>query len=208
MKLAAMSENTDAVNVSQYLQDLISSNSELGSRLLSLLLVSSGNGKEIMDAINKGDLGSIRDLDLAIDLKVPDGIENKATKGNFAKEQLALLSSGERLHQESLPQDTPPQLQDENAGGSVGDTISNPTGEKRKKNTEASARFRIRKKQKEQERLSKLKELNIKITGLYKRIDVLLEENQHWKQKLEELNERKSREMLDRIRKRNANSPL
>ncbi|GCE99476.1 hypothetical protein ZYGM_003176 [Zygosaccharomyces mellis] len=203
-----MSENTDAVNVSQYLQDLISSNSELGSRLLSLLLVSSGNGKEIMDAINKGDLGSIRNLDLAIDLKAPDGSENKATKGNFAKEQLALLSSGGGLYQESLSQDAQPQLQDENADGSVGDTISNPTGEKRKKNTEASARFRIRKKQKEQERLSKLKELNIKITGLYKRIDVLLEENRHWKQKLEELNERKSREMLDRIRKRNANSPL
>lgn len=100
------------------------------------------------------------------------------------------------------------QAQEENGTDSSSDTLNNPKGEKRKKNTEASARFRIRKKQKEQERLNKLKELNIKITGLYKRIDVLLEENQHWKQKLEELNERKSREMLDRIRKRNANSPL
>ncbi|GAV55533.1 hypothetical protein ZYGR_0AV01650 [Zygosaccharomyces rouxii] len=197
----AMSEDTDAVNISQYLQDLISSNSELGSRLLSLLLVSSGNGKEIMDAINKGDLGSIRNLDLAVDLKMPNGSENKDTKSNYARQQLALLSNGGRPQQHQQPQQ-------ENIASSLSDAVSNPTGDRRKKNTEASARFRIRKKQKEQEKLNRLKELNIKITGLYKRIDVLLEENQHWKEKLEELNERKSREMLDRIRKRNAKSPL
>lgn len=190
-----MSQNTDAANVSQYLQDLISSNSELGSRLLSLLLVSSGNGKEIMDAINKGDLGSIKNLDLAVDLKKLNGSvsENRDNKVNSAGQQLSLLSSSGKS-QHYLKEESP--------------ELSSPTGEKRRKNTEASARFRIRKKEREQERLNKLKELNNKITGLYKRIDVLVDENQHWKQKLEELNERKSREMLERIRRKNANSPL
>lgn len=198
MAVRPMPEGTDAVSVSQYLQDLISSNSELGSRLLSLLLVSSGNGKEIMDAINKGDLGSIKNLDVAVDLKMPHAIGNeKETGTEDARQQLALISDGKETQQSG-----------ENSSSSVNINVNDsPKGEKRKKNTEASARFRIRKKKKEQERLSKLKDLNIKINELYKRIDVLLDENQHWKQKLEELNERKSREMLDRIRKSNANSP-
>lgn len=41
-------------NLSEHLQNLISSDSELGSRLLSLLLVSSGNAEELISMINNG----------------------------------------------------------------------------------------------------------------------------------------------------------
>lgn len=152
--------DTDSVvNVSQDLQSLISKNSELGSRLLSLLLVSSSNGKEIIEAINKGQLSLIQSLDMNLDVKV-------------AKEGKGILD-------EMI---------------------------KKRKSTEASARFRVRKKQREQEKLNELRELNSKIGDLNRRVDVLLEENRYWKAQLERLNDKRSRELLESIKKRNSSS--
>ncbi|AQZ09984.1 MET28 (YIR017C) [Zygosaccharomyces parabailii] len=209
-----MPENSETVSVSQYLQDLISSNSELGSRLLSLLLVSSGNGKEIMDAINRGDLTSIRNLDLAVDFKVPAGSQVAASQLAEQAEQASEQIAGQSAEHVKSKEDSQ-EFVAESPRGELASIQSNQQAEdgsysqidKRKRNTEASARFRVRKRQREHEKMNKLKELNIKVTQLYKRIDVLLEENQHWKQKLEELNERKSKEMLERIKRRNAGSP-
>lgn len=185
--------------MSQYLQDLISSNSELGSRLLSLLLVSSGNGKEIMDAINRGDLSSIRNLDLGVDFKMPVGAQAAASPpAQEPAEQAGFQESAVGSPRQVAAAMRPSQQGEDDGSYSQMD--------KRKRNTEASARFRVRKRQREHEKMNKLKELNVKVTQLYKRIDVLLEENQHWKQKLEELNERKSKEMLERIKRRNAGS--
>lgn len=161
---------SDQRDLSQQLQDLISSNSELGSRLLSLLLVSSGNAKEIISAVNQGDLGKLKKLDLKKNGKKP---EDKKDVSQYTEEQ---LNEFKRIELE-----------------------------KRRKNTEASARFRIRKKQREQEKLAKLKQLNSQISELYVTIDKLLDENKFWKLKLEEVNERKSRELLDSIKKRRIN---
>lgn len=209
-----MPENSETVSVSQYLQDLISSNSELGSRLLSLLLVSSGNGKEIMDAINRGDLTSIRNLDLAVDFKVPAGSQVAASQLAEQAKQASEQIAGQSAEHVKSQVDSQEYVA-ESPGEELASIRPNQQAEdgsysqidKRKRNTEASARFRVRKRQREHEKMNKLKELNIKVTQLYKRIDVLLEENQHWKQKLEELNERKSKEMLERIKRRNAGSP-
>lgn len=150
-------DRDDVVNVSQDLQSLISKNSELGSRLLSLLLVSSSNGKEIIEAINTGHLNLIQSLDVDLDLKV-------------AKEGKGIL--------------------DEMV--------------KKRKSTEASARFRVRKKQREQEKLRELRELNSRVRDLNKRVDVLLEENRYWKAQLEKLNDKKSRELLESIKRQNS----
>ncbi|CCE94187.1 Met28p TDEL_0H03280 [Torulaspora delbrueckii] len=152
-------DTDNVVNVSQDLQSLISKNSELGSRLLSLLLVSSSNGKEIIEAINKGQLSLIQSLDMNLDVKV-------------AKEGKGILD-------EMI---------------------------KKRKSTEASARFRVRKKQREQEKLNELRELNSKIGDLNRRVDVLLEENRYWKAQLERLNDKRSRELLESIKKRNSSS--
>lgn len=152
-------DTDNVVNVSQDLQSLISKNSELGSRLLSMLLVSSSNGKEIIEAINKGQLSLIQSLDMNLDVKV-------------AKEGKGILD-------EMI---------------------------KKRKSTEASARFRVRKKQREQEKLNELRELNSKIGDLNRRVDVLLEENRYWKAQLERLNDKRSRELLESIKKRNSSS--
>ncbi|CUS21921.1 LAQU0S04e03884g1_1 [Lachancea quebecensis] len=148
-------------DLSRQLHNLISSNSELGSRLLSLLLVSSGNAKEIISAVNKGDLDGLKKL-------------------NLKKSQL------------QRPKYTEKELQE----------FQKIEMEKRRKNTEASARFRIRKKQREHEKVEKLKQLHSQISELYVTIDKLLDENKFWKQKLEEVNEQKSKELLESIKKR------
>ncbi|QLL34019.1 hypothetical protein HG536_0F03440 [Torulaspora globosa] len=148
-------ESETIVNLSQELQSQISKNSELGTRLLSLLLVSSSNGKEIIGAINRGDISRIKNLNF----------NAKVTKSDIKEDEIDVI--------------------------------------KRKKSTEASARFRIRKKQREQERQSELKELNIRIQNLNKRVDVLLDENRYWKRQLEKVNDRKSEELLESIRRRN-----
>lgn len=181
---------TGGMNVSQDLQDLISKNSELGSRLLSLLLVSSGNGKEIIQAINNGDLSKIQNLNIGLNLNTHDSLQEEPSTLR-ALAQIAESNSNTRISTDS-----------ENLGQNEQAQLN-----KRRRNTEASARFRIRKKQREKEKLSKLNELNIKVNDLYRKIDILLEENRHWKTKLEELNERKSRELLENIKKRNATSP-
>ena len=152
---------TDSGDLSRQLHNLISSNSELGSRLLSLLLVSSGNAKEIISAVNKGDLDGLKKLNLK---------KTQLQRPNYSDKELQEFQKIEL--------------------------------EKRRKNTEASARFRIRKKQRELEKAAKLRQLNSQISELYGTIDKLLDENKFWKEKLEEVNERKSRELLDSIKKR------
>lgn len=151
-------ENDTVLNLTQGSHNQISKNSELGSRLLSLLLVSSSNGKEIIDAINKGDISRIKSLNF----------DAKLTRDNSGENDIDLL--------------------------------------KRRKSTEASARFRVRKKQREQERESELKELNVRIQNLNKRVGVLLDENRYWKLQLDKVNDRKSEELLESIRRRNQRS--
>ncbi|QLG72728.1 hypothetical protein HG535_0D04360 [Zygotorulaspora mrakii] len=185
--------NISSLKVSQDLQNLISSNSELGSRLLSLLLVSSGNGKEIIDAINNGDIAKIQNLDIDLNLKVPEMRNEENNNDKNKTDNLGIT----RLEPNEVKK----------SGNAEDNAITNHV-DKRRRNTEASARFRIRKKLREQEKLNRIQELNAKINGLYKNIDRLLEENRHWKAKLEELNERKSKELLERIKSGNAASPL
>lgn len=191
-------------DLSQQLQSLISNNSELGSRLLSLLLVSSGNAHEIIKAVNKGDLSGLRNLELTNTVS-PSPTSSTATTAatGVATATTTATSTSTTAFQIPNPEDL-----------SSSRTLS-PTYteeqlsefrkielEKRRKNSEASARFRIRKKQREREKLVKLKQLNTQISELYSKIDRLLDENCFWKQKLDELNEKKSRELLDSIKRR------
>ncbi|CCH63145.1 hypothetical protein TBLA_0J01490 [Henningerozyma blattae CBS 6284] len=72
--------------------------------------------------------------------------------------------------------------------------------EKRQKNLEASARFRIKRKKKLQDNFRKLDDLKRLIARLNDQINVLNDENIYWKQQLSAIHEKKSRDLLENIR--------
>ncbi|CAI4877425.1 AHL_G0027520.mRNA.1.CDS.1 [Saccharomyces cerevisiae] len=159
-------------NLSEHLQNLISSDSELGSRLLSLLLVSSGNAEELISMINNG-----QDVSQFKKLREPRKGKVAATAAVVVKEEEAPVGTSNEL-----------------------DKIKQ---ERRRKNTEASQRFRIRKKQKNFENMNKLQNLNSQINKLRDRIEQLNKENEFWKAKLNDINEIKSLKLLNDIKRRN-----
>ncbi|KAG0669903.1 hypothetical protein C6P45_003185 [Maudiozyma exigua] len=166
-------------DVSSVLQNLISNDSELGSRLLSLLLVNSGNGQDIINAINNGNTTI---LNKSIDFKKIGLL--KDTKENH---QPIVKVRNDQKEEDKEPEDGEDTLQ-----------IL-----KRKKNTEASARFRKRRREREIEKLNKLKLLKLQINQFNDKINLLIDENHYWKLKLKSINERKSNELLETIKRRN-----
>ncbi|AGO10000.1 AaceriAAR010Wp [[Ashbya] aceris (nom. inval.)] len=188
---------SDERQLSMQLQDLIANNSDLGSRLLSLLLVSSGNAVEIISRINSKD-GDLSGLDTLRLLKPSD--QSPQLSGG----ELSSCSGAEDKGMVNRSACTPVKADSTTAAENKDEEeLLKLQLEKRRRNTEASARFRIRKKLREQEKLGKLKQLNVEISSMYKRIDELMEENKYWKRRLDELNERKSKERLDTIKRRN-----
>ncbi|AAS50375.1 AAR010Wp [Eremothecium gossypii ATCC 10895] len=187
---------SDERQLSMQLQDLIANNSDLGTRLLSLLLVSSGNAVEIISRINSKDrdLSSLDTLRLLKPSSQSPRLSGKEFPSSDADgDRMANRTTCTSIGTNST---TAAKNKDE-------EELLKLQLEKRRRNTEASARFRIRKKLREQEKLGKLKQLNGEISSMYKRIDELMEENRYWKRRLDELNERKSKERLDTIRRRN-----
>ncbi|CAI4065636.1 hypothetical protein SUVZ_09G1740 [Saccharomyces uvarum] len=160
-------------NLSEHLQSLISNDSELGSRLLSLLLVSSGNAEELIGMINSG-----QDVSQFKKLREP-----KRGKTATAVAVVAAAAAA----QEEAPVNELDKIKQE----------------RRRKNTEASQRFRVRKKQKNFENLNKLHGLNVQINKLRDRIAQLNKENEFWKAKLNDINEIKSLKLLNDIKRRN-----
>ncbi|ODV79072.1 uncharacterized protein CANTADRAFT_90187 [Suhomyces tanzawaensis NRRL Y-17324] len=79
---------------------------------------------------------------------------------------------------------------------------SSATQDKRKRNTAASARFRIKKKMKEQEMEKKSKELQERLTALEKKLKTLEMENKCLKNLILEQNEQKNSELLESIKRR------
>lgn len=73
---------------------------------------------------------------------------------------------------------------------------------KRKRNTAASARFRIKKKMKEKQMEQQASELRERLTVLEKKLKTLEMENKCLKQLLIEKNEKKNSDLLDNIKKR------
>ena len=74
--------------------------------------------------------------------------------------------------------------------------------DKRKRNTAASARFRINKKMKEQQMQQKSKELQDRVTGLEKKLKTLEMENKCLKNLIVKQNEQKNSDLLENIKKR------
>ncbi|CUM64172.1 uncharacterized protein PRCAT00001765001 [Priceomyces carsonii] len=74
--------------------------------------------------------------------------------------------------------------------------------DKRKRNTAASARFRIKKKMKEQQMEQRAKELEEKVAALDKKLKTLEMENKCLKNLVLQKNEKKSTDLLDSIKKR------
>ncbi|ABN65892.1 predicted protein [Scheffersomyces stipitis CBS 6054] len=74
--------------------------------------------------------------------------------------------------------------------------------DKRKRNTAASARFRIKKKLKEQEMEQKSKELQDRLLALEKKLKTLEMENKCLKNLILEQNEKKNTDLLESIKKR------
>lgn len=195
-------------DISQRLQDLISNNSELGSRVLSLLLVSSGNAKEIIDTINKQATTSKNDLKSIT--KIPTATITTTSSNNRSNSSSSSISSSasnsntyENINinkKRSLSSSEDDEINDY-------DDEELSKMEKRRKNTEASARFRKRRKEREQAKLNQLENLNVQIKSFYDKIDLLIDENKYWKQKLKEVNERKSNELLNNIKLKNISKP-
>ncbi|QID85904.1 Transcriptional activator of sulfur metabolism met28 [Saccharomyces pastorianus] len=170
-----MNVNMNVNNLSEHLQSLISNDSELGSRLLSLLLVSSGNAEELIGMINSG-----QDVSQFKKLREPK-------KGKAATATATAQEEEEEEEEEEAPVNELDKIKQE----------------RRRKNTEASQRFRVRKKQRNFENLNKLHGLNVQINKLRDRIAQLNKENEFWKAKLNDINEIKSLKLLNDIKRRN-----
>lgn len=76
--------------------------------------------------------------------------------------------------------------------------------DKRRRNTAASARFRIKKKMKEQQMEQKAKELQERVNQLEKKVKTLEMENKCLKNLILQKNDRKNDDLLETIKKRSA----
>lgn len=177
-------------DVSSVLQNLISKDSELGSRLLSLLLVNSGNGQDIINAINSSTSSTSTLLNKSIDFEKIDIIKELNTNN---KPIVKVRNIKKEVKQDIDYNNNEDDEEDEDALQIL----------KRKKNTEASARFRKRRREREIEKLNKLKLLKLQINQFNDKINLLIDENHYWKLKLKSINERKSNELLKTIKRRN-----
>ena len=196
------SSSSRQADLSLQVRELINNNSELGSRLLSLLLVSSDNAKDIIEAVNRGDISKLRDL---TEETTATTTTTKSETGTEPSDKVEPQPIKSKPQPTKGPETTPQESAPSSARSVSPDNVDDPLWkqlEKRRKNTEASARFRIRKKQREKEKLEQLKQLTKDINAMYDTIDTLISENNYWKEKLQELNEIKSRELLDKIKKR------
>lgn len=153
--------------IPEELREMISGNSELGTKLLSLLLMNNGSAQEIATAVQVRD-SSLQAAGVSRSRVPRDALDGPAVL------PAALPQEDEDLLRQQL--------------------------EKRRKNTEASARFRLRRKQREREKILKLEQLHDQVNKLYVRINDLTKENDYWKNQLKEVNERKSRRLLDSIK--------
>ena len=171
-------------DVSTVLQSLISNNSELSSRLLSLLLVNSGSGEEIIRAINSG--SAVTELDAALLRSLDVG---GASAAAVVQAATAAASGAKEQQSDSTTDPVAEELRRE---------------EKRRRNTEASARFRKRRREREQEKTLRLRTLQQQIAKLNDRVGALVDENAYWKRELKRINESKSEKMLKDIRQRSS----
>lgn len=94
------------------------------------------------------------------------------------------------------------------SSGSPSATSISAYEDKRKRNTAASARFRIKKKLKQQEMETKCKNLQDKVGGLEKKLLTLEMENKCLKNLILQKNEEKNDDLLQSIKKRSADQPF
>ncbi|KAI8383793.1 uncharacterized protein CGFF_00103 [Nakaseomyces glabratus] len=213
-------ENTElpssVLGVSERIRSMIMENSELGSRLVSLLLVNSGNAAEIIESINKGGASNVRSKSKHKRNEVKPVVAGAQSDRDYTYKNTTEDARVSGDDDEDAVVTTSSQWDNRAITTTGGHSSANSEDEvedneslllkaleKRRKNSEASARFRIRKKQRRMENLEKLAQLNSHIDDLNKKIDGLLQENRHWKSKLEEINEQKSKQLLEQIKKKN-----
>lgn len=220
--MSAVKDSVDlstVVGVSEHIKNMIMENSELGSRLVSLLLVNSGNADEIISSLNSNK---------KLQLKTSARSGNRRKSGSVSKPQRGVYGRKASMdYTYKKPSDSlgtagaagaaapaapasatssasaSSEEEEDRVGDETADKLLLRTLEKRRKNSEASARFRNRKRQKREENLKKLEELNGHIDELNKKIDTLVEENTYWKTKLDDINEQKSKQLLEQIKKKN-----
>ncbi|EDO14492.1 hypothetical protein Kpol_250p1 [Vanderwaltozyma polyspora DSM 70294] len=236
--------------VTETVQNLIKTDVELGSQLLSLLLISRDNSEEIINAINKNVSISSTLNSCDIDENINDSKYTYQTESINKKNEAdviqgqAIISLHYKSHVddeddeddykddgEDVEKEVDDDVDDEDDNDDEEDNdgeddndeddeipIKNEESqeinnedylallEKRRRNTEASARFRLRRKQKYSESLAKLDSLNVEIKNLNLKIDELTEENKYWKNRLNRVNEMKSNELLYQIRKKSTSS--
>lgn len=114
------------------------------------------------------------------------------------------LAAGDFLSLEAAPnQDgvpVKPVVQSPLPGGLLANGVVSE--DKRKRNTAASARFRIKKKMKEQEMERRSKELEEKVAALEKKLKQLEMENKCLKTMITQRNDKKNDDLLEEIKRR------
>ncbi|KAL3232695.1 Transcriptional activator of sulfur metabolism MET28 [Nakaseomyces bracarensis] len=200
--MSAVKEKVDlssVVGISEHIKNMILENTELGSRLVSLLLVNSGNADEIISSLNntKKKPQSVSATSVRAGNRRKSAV-SKPQHSKYSRKSMDYTYKKPIATVSSNSEDEEDSIEDETT-----DSLLLRTLEKRRKNSEASARFRNRKKQKREENLKKLEELNGHIDELNKKVDTLLQENRFWKSKLDDINEQKSKQLLEQIKRKN-----
>lgn len=168
-----------------------------------------------LPALDEQSLGLIPDLDVFshtdffdLDVFLADHTAPSKQQQQQQYQQLQNLKVELPLQRSPLA-----RIKEEEAEGVVADSESSPSFElsvdelKRKKNTAASARFRVKKKLKEKQMEEKARELQDKLSLLEKKVKTLEMENKCLKQLILEKNERRNTDLLDQIKKRSLETP-
>lgn len=121
----------------------------------------------------------------------------------YIQQQPVYVKQEDTSYQLPAQQLTPPSLSSTPSSRSpYSDSGPVVTEDKRKRNTEASARFRIKKKQKEQDMERRSKDLRERVGSLEKKLKTLEMENKCLKQLILQQNEQKNTDLLENIKKR------
>lgn len=137
------------------------------------------------------------DLDVFAKDSVAPSKQQQASIKQEQEQDIGLLLNFEDV------QVSPMDLQLELEQGFEQQGSSEPSVEdKRKRNTAASARFRIKKKMKEQQMNQRSKELQDRVIGLEKKLKTLEMENKCLKNLIVKQNEQKNSDLLENIKKR------
>lgn len=126
----------------------------------------------------------------------------------FSKSDFFDLDEFSNYNKPVIKQDEEEEIISPESSSSPSVTSISAYEDKRKRNTAASARFRIKKKLKQQEMETKCKDLQDKVGGLEKKLLTLEMENKCLKNLVLQKNNEKNDDLLQSIKKRSSDQPF